>query len=66
MSLVALMSASPPLEPTPETPADLPKDPRTWDREQLKRFFRANQDEYGLEYDDIEHIYENNGVGRPR
>ncbi|RPB21822.1 hypothetical protein L211DRAFT_840185 [Terfezia boudieri ATCC MYA-4762] len=62
------MSASPTREPTPETPPetppDLPKDPRRWNREQLKRFFKANQDEYGLEDDDIELIYKNNVRGR--
>ena len=69
VSLIAGMPASP-VDPTPDAsgslniPPDLPQNSRKWNREHVKLFFEANQEEYDLEDDDIELIYKNKVRGR--
>ena len=62
------MPASPPVvDPNADTsniPPDLPPNFRKWNREHVKAFLGANQEEYGLEDEDIELIYKNNVHGR--
>ncbi|KAF8416587.1 hypothetical protein EV426DRAFT_721711 [Tirmania nivea] len=63
------MPASP-VDSTPDVtgslniPPDLPPNSQKWNREHVKLFFEANQEEYGLEDEDIELIYKNKVRGR--
>ncbi|KAF8418321.1 hypothetical protein EV426DRAFT_324156 [Tirmania nivea] len=48
----------------PNIPPDLPPNFRHWNRDHVKRFLEDNKDEYGLDKEDIDLIYESKIRGR--